>query len=207
MGMRVWIVAAVLLPLATCLRPAATRFGRVPRTSARCLSPAATTFGRVPRTSARQPTVCMGNPVSPTRFRYCTKSYLESTLKAPTLVSKVIDAGAPRWVTLLDEAFFLLASLMFVYASFDFYPGVPFAKYVEGCEIFIVGSIVYLALALFGIFEIVEDARLASRQPNPASVLESLLYVVSMHTHTHTHMHTEYMYMSMPTQPKRACPT
>jgi len=156
----VGIIAASLLPFATCLAPAAP------------------TNRQAALRRPRQRHVCMGNPVVPSRFRYCTKSYLESTLKDRTLAGELIAAGLPRWATLLDEGFFLIASLMFVYASFDFYPGVPFTKYVEGCQIFVIGSIIYLALAVFGLYEIFEDARLAGRQPAPWNIVESLLYVV-----------------------------
>ena len=52
------------------------------------------------------------------------------------LASEWIDAGVPKWVTLIDEALFVLASAMFVRGSLDFFPGVSAARYLEGCQLY-----------------------------------------------------------------------
>ena len=123
------------------------------------------------------------------------------------LASEWIDAGVPKWVTLIDEALFVLArtippthihfcmharrartlhgfyqsseliraytckptkklhelcasppglqaSAMFVRGSLDFYPGVSAARYLEGCQLYVVGSTIYLLLALFAAHEV-----------------------------------------------------
>jgi len=59
------------------------------------------------------------------------------------LASEWIDAGVPKWVTLIDEALFVLASAMFVRGSLDFFPGVSAARYLEGCQLYVVGSTIY----------------------------------------------------------------
>ena len=43
---------------------------------------------------------------------------------------------------------------MFVRGSLDFYPGVSPALYLEGCQLFMVGSTIYLLLALFAAHEV-----------------------------------------------------
>jgi len=70
------------------------------------------------------------------------------------LASEWIDAGVPKWVTLIDEALFVLASAMFVRGSLDFFPGVSAARYLEGCQLYMVGSTIYLLLALFAAHEV-----------------------------------------------------
>ena len=70
------------------------------------------------------------------------------------LASEWIDAGVPKWVTLIDEALFVLASAMFVRGSLDFFPGVNAARYLEGCQLYVVGSTIYLLLALFAAHEV-----------------------------------------------------
>lgn len=70
------------------------------------------------------------------------------------LASEWIEAGVPKWVTLIDEALFVLASAMFVRGSLDFFPGVSAARYLEGCQLYVVGSTIYLLLALFAAHEV-----------------------------------------------------
>ena len=48
----------------------------------------------------------------------------------------------------------LQASAMFVRGSLDFYPGVSAARYLEGCQLYVVGSTIYLLLALFAAHEV-----------------------------------------------------
>ena len=84
---------------------------------------------------------------------------MEQQSQRQTLMDKWIAAGVPRWLTLTDEILFLLASLIFLKGSFDFFPGTPFPQYVEGCQYFIVGSVIYLGLAVFATYEISADAR------------------------------------------------
>ena len=116
----------------------------------------------------------MSNPVNPAP--YCTKAYLTNTLEDQTLAGRWLAAGGPRWVTLLDEAFFVLGALIFLVGSFDFFPGVPFAQRIEGCELFIVGSVIFLGLSLFNAFEIAEDAKLANKPPEFFDLFEEFLY-------------------------------
>ena len=66
----------------------------------------------------------------------------------------------PRWLTLTDEALFVVASATFIRGSFGFFPGASVAEYIEGCELYEIGSVVYLALSVFALWEIFEDARL-----------------------------------------------
>ena len=70
------------------------------------------------------------------------------------LATEWIDAGVPKWVTLIDEALFVLASAMFVRGSLDFFPGVSAARYLEGCQLYVIGSTIYLLLALFAAHEV-----------------------------------------------------
>lgn len=109
---------------------------------------------------------------------FCTRTYLKQQSQRKTLISGWIAAGVPRWLTLTDEFLFLGASLIFVAGSFDFFPGTPLPKYFEGCQLFIVGSVTYLALALFATYEIVADARLEGSKPDTADLIEQALYVI-----------------------------
>ena len=119
----------------------------------------------------------MGNPVNPVPFS--TAEYLQDTQSGQmTMVDDWIASGVPRWVTLMDELLYVLASLIFVVGSIDFFPGVDFAKYVEGCQLFIVGSLIFLGLAVFATYEIVTDARLASKPPELSLLFEQALYVI-----------------------------
>ena len=88
----------------------------------------------------------MANPVNPSTPYVNTKGYLESTLQDVTIQGRFVANGGPLWFTLLDEFLYLVASVIFLIGSYDFYPGVPFVKYVEGCELFIIGSAIFLAL-------------------------------------------------------------
>ena len=74
------------------------------------------------------------------KLPFKTQAYLESTVQTRTMADEWVANGAPRWVPLIDEALFVLASLIFILGSLCFYPDVPFAQYVEGCELYIVGS-------------------------------------------------------------------
>ena len=47
---------------------------------------------------------------------------------------------------------------MFVRGSLDFYPGVSAARYLEGCQLYVVGSTIYLLLALFAAHEVLYTA-------------------------------------------------
>ena len=67
---------------------------------------------------------------------------------------------------------------MFVRGSFDFYPGVSAARYLEGCQLFMTGSTIYLLLALFAAHEVLEDARLNRTPVSPAAMVEQALYVL-----------------------------
>ena len=87
-------------------------------------------------------------------------------------------SGVPRWVTLVDEVFFVLASVVFIFGSVAFFPGVPIDKYIEGCELYIGGSAVYLGLAVFATYEILEDARISQRPVEPSLIVEQMLYLV-----------------------------
>jgi len=93
------------------------------------------------------------------------------------LASEWIDAGVPKWVTLIDEALFVLASAMMVGGSLDFFPGVSAVRYLEGCQLYVVGSTIYLLLALFAAHEVLEDARLNRTPVPPAAMVEQALYV------------------------------
>ena len=127
----------------------------------------------------------MGNPVNPLP---CTKSYLASTIQADSLAGRWVANGGPRWATLLDEMLFVLGSLIFVVGSLDFFPDVPFPRYVEGCELFIIGSAIYLALSLFAVYEIFEDAKRASRPPDVGALFEQFMYCACYY-HAHSPAH------------------
>lgn len=129
-----------------------------------------------PSSRKRLSAALMGNPVNPRPFR--TTTYLQSTLQDQSLAGRWIASGGPRWATLLDEGIFVLGSLMFVVGSYDFYPGTPFPKYVEGCELFIVGSLLFLGLSLFAAFEIFSDAKLTGKPPNAGQLFEESLYIL-----------------------------
>ena len=89
-----------------------------------------------------------------------------------------IESGVPKWVTLVDELLFVLASAAFIRGSYDFFPGMPFERYVEGCDLFVGGSSVYLALSCFAAFEIIEDARISKTPAIPAKLIEQALYLL-----------------------------
>ena len=88
-----------------------------------------------------------------------------------------VENGGPLWMTLIDEVLYVVAALIFVIGSYDFYPGVPFVKYVEGCELFIIGSAIFLGLALFNGFEIYYTSKLSRKPPDAVSLFEEWLYV------------------------------
>ena len=48
----------------------------------------------------------------------------------------------------------LQASAMMVGGSLDFFPGVSAVRYLEGCQLYVVGSTIYLLLALFAAHEV-----------------------------------------------------
>ena len=79
-------------------------------------------------------------------------------------------------MTLIDEMLFVFASLIFVYGSLSFIRPSPFRN-AQGCQLFIVGSLIYLGLAIFAAYEIIEDARLANKSPDPFLLAEQFLYV------------------------------
>ena len=83
-----------------------------------------------------------------------------------------VENGGPLWMTLIDEVLYVVAALIFVIGSYDFYPGVPFVKYVEGCELFIIGSAIFLGLALFNGFEIYYTSKLSRKPPDAVSLFE-----------------------------------
>lgn len=98
---------------------------------------------------------------------------------ADSLAGRWLAAGAPRWFTLVDEALYFVASILFVVGSFDFFPGTSLANYVTGCELFIIGSAIFLALALVSAFQIWDDVRRPRAQPlGPFVLLEEALYIV-----------------------------
>ena len=99
-------------------------------------------------------------------------SRLGQGLEPETLTERWIASGVPRWLTLTDEVLFVVASAMFIRGSFGFFPGASVAEYIEGCELYEIGSVVYLALSVFALWEIFEDARLTGEAPRAASVLE-----------------------------------
>ena len=103
-------------------------------------------------------------------------SRLGPGLEPETLTERWIASGVPRWLTLTDEVLFVVASAMFIRGSFGFFPGASVAKYIEGCELYEIGSVVYLALSVFALWEIFEDARLTGEAPRAASVLEQSVY-------------------------------
>ena len=112
----------------------------------------------------------------PVKLPYSARDYLAST-GSQTLADEWIASGLPRWVTLIDEGLFVVAAAIFVWGSFDFYPNRSYADYLEGCELFILGSLMQLGLALFATYEIVEDARRARRDPELSLLVEQSLYV------------------------------
>ena len=89
-----------------------------------------------------------------------------------------IQNGVPRWVTLLDELIFVLASIVFIFGSYAFFPGRPFEDYVTGCELYVLGSAAYFGLAIFAVYEIFEDARIAGRPVQPDLIFEQALYLI-----------------------------
>lgn len=113
-----------------------------------------------------------------TRVPFSTKSYLQQTTGPKTLAQSWIGAGVPKWVTLLDEVLFVLASAMFVRGSLDFFPDASAQSYLEGCELFMAGSAAYLWLAVFAAYEVVEDARLSGKPVSNAAIIEQGLYVI-----------------------------
>mmetsp|Transcript_34080 Transcript_34080/g.69692 ORF Transcript_34080/g.69692 Transcript_34080/m.69692 type:complete len:393 (-) Transcript_34080:160-1338(-) len=131
------------------------------------------------RPQRRSLAVRMGAPVGPQPFRGKIVQVASDEPRDNSLAGRWLAAGGPRWATLLDEALFLAGSLLFVAGSFDFFPGTPLPLYVEGCELYIVGSAIFLGLALYSAFEIWEDAKLDPTQAlSPAIVLEEFLYIV-----------------------------
>ena len=114
--------------------------------------------------------------VHPVKLPFSAQDYLKSTGRH-TLAADWIASGLPRWVTLIDEALFVVASGIFIRGSFDFYPSATYAVYLEGCELFILGSLMQLGLALFATYEIYEDARRSGRNPETSLLLEQTLYV------------------------------
>eukprot|EP00310_Coccolithus_braarudii_P011795 CAMPEP_0183366292 /NCGR_PEP_ID=MMETSP0164_2-20130417/88088_1 /TAXON_ID=221442 /ORGANISM="Coccolithus pelagicus ssp braarudi, Strain PLY182g" /LENGTH=80 /DNA_ID=CAMNT_0025541995 /DNA_START=69 /DNA_END=308 /DNA_ORIENTATION=+ len=74
-----------------------------------------------------------------------------------------VASGVPLWATLIDEGLFVVASIIFVVGSFDFFPSASFDQYVEGCQLFIIGSIIYLGLACFATYEISKEATLSGK--------------------------------------------
>jgi len=112
----------------------------------------------------------------PVRLPFSARDYLKST-GSRTLTNDWIASGMPRWVTLIDELLFVVAAAIFVRGSFDFYPSATYSVYLEGCELFILGSLLQLVLALFATYEIVEDARRSNRDPEPSLLVEQMLYV------------------------------
>ena len=126
----------------------------------------------------RRPAVapCLLRMVHPVKQPFTTSAYLASTTPR-TLAADWISQGIPRWITLIDEALFVLSSAIFVEGSLDFYPGVPFPKYIEGCELFIIGSILNVGLAAFAGYEIFAEARLVGKSPKPEDLAEQALYV------------------------------
>ena len=119
----------------------------------------------------------MANPVNPSTPFVNTKGYLESTMQDVTIQGRFVANGGPLWFTLLDELLYLVASVIFLVGSYDFYPGVPYVKYVEGCALFIIGSAIFLGLSLYNGYEIAADAKLAGKPPDLLSLFEELLYL------------------------------
>ena len=134
---------------------------------------------RVPARANRAPAPSLVHSVKQRSNLGPTRSYLESTTAEKSLAKTWIDAGIPKWVTLVDEVLFVIASVMFVRGSFDFLPGTSPQDYLDGCTLFIIGSMVYLALALFEAYERAEDAKLQGRGSiAPAELVEQMLYVL-----------------------------
>mmetsp|Transcript_14041 Transcript_14041/g.45104 ORF Transcript_14041/g.45104 Transcript_14041/m.45104 type:complete len:363 (-) Transcript_14041:124-1212(-) len=106
-----------------------------------------------------------------------TSQFLEAQ-KPRSMAAAWIDGGVPRWVTLVDEVLFVVASAAFIKGSLDFFPGVPLQSYIEGINLFFAGSAVYTVLAVFAAYEIVEDAKLSGREPPPAKLVEQALYLL-----------------------------
>lgn len=100
-----------------------------------------------------------------------------ATVPPRSLAASWIQAGVPKWVTLIDEALFVAASAMFVRGSLDFYPDVSMTRYLEGCQLFTVGSVIYLLLAIFAAYEALENAKLTRTPVPPAAIFEQALYV------------------------------
>lgn len=114
--------------------------------------------------------------VHPVKVPFSAQDYLKSTGRH-TLADDWIASGLPRWVTLIDEALFVVAAAIFVRGSFDFYPSATYSVYLEGCELFILGSLMQLGLAFFTTYEICEDARRSGREPERSLLFEQALYV------------------------------
>ena len=106
-----------------------------------------------------------------------TSQFLEAQ-KPRSMAAAWIDGGVPRWVTLVDEVLFVVASAAFIKGSLDFFPGVPLQSYIEGINLFFAGSAVYTVLAVFAAYEIVEDAKLSGREAPPAKLVEQALYLL-----------------------------
>ncbi|KAL1522320.1 hypothetical protein AB1Y20_017312 [Prymnesium parvum] len=132
-------------------------------------------FGAASRVVRRSPPLRM--MVHPVKQPFTTKDYLASTV-ARSMDADWISRGVPRWVTLLDEVLFVCSSAIFVEGSRDFFPDSPFPQYVEGCELFIVGSALNVALALFRAYETFVDAKLNGKPPAWADLAEQALYVL-----------------------------
>ena len=99
--------------------------------------------------------------------------------EAPTtMANDWIDRGVPKWVTLIDEALFVMASAAFIRGSLDFFPGVPIQRYIEGINIFFAGSAIYTILAIFAAYEIIEDAKLEGKPAEAYRLFEQTLYVL-----------------------------
>ena len=82
-----------------------------------------------PVVGRKQSPVLMVHPVNERPFSarerpFSARDYLDSTKFSPMSMAQAwISAGVPRWITLVDELLFVLASLMFVAGSFDFFLG------------------------------------------------------------------------------------
>ena len=115
--------------------------------------------------------------VHPIKLPFTAAAYLKTT-KTTTLAQKWIESGVPRWCTLIDDALFVVAGLVFVVASFGFFPGASEAEYVRGCELYVLGSVMYVGLATWATYEILEDSRLSGQTPSPSMLVEQALYVI-----------------------------
>eukprot|EP00965_Chrysotila_dentata_P021436 710127-Pleurochrysis_carterae.AAC.4 len=68
--------------------------------------------------------------VHPVKSPFTAADYLESTVSR-SMVNEWVSMGVPLWATLIDEFLFVVASVIFIFASFDFYPSASYAQYVE----------------------------------------------------------------------------